>query len=151
MTGNDSAAHHSTEAEVLLHSHKLRRTSCRQGIIDILASASEALTESEIKSMLEHHHDRTTIYRSFKTLLENDLIHKIVIDNQLVKYALNPKSQTSHEHVHFYCKQCERLVCIELDNFQGVTLPSGFEVSETEVIVKGTCIKCGNKNLNHKK
>jgi len=150
MTGKDSAAHHHSEADELLHSHKLRRTSCRQGIIDILANA-EALTENEIKMMLDNHHDRTTIYRSFRTLLENDLIHKIVVDNQLVKYALNPTSQARNEHVHFYCKQCEKLVCIVPDNFQGVTLPLGFEASETEVIVKGTCKKCGNKNLNHKK
>ena len=151
MTGKDTVAHHHSEAEELLHSHKLRRTTCRQGIIDILANASEALTENEIKLMLDNHHDRTTIYRSFKTLLENDLIHKIVLDNQLVKYALNPKSQTRNEHVHFYCKQCEKLVCIIPDSFQGITLPVGFEASETEVIVKGTCKKCGNKNLNHRK
>lgn len=146
MTGIDSAAHHPSEAGELLHSHKLRKTSCRQGILDILASASEALTENEIKSMLDKHHDRTTIYRSFRTLLENGLIHKIVLDNQLVKYALNPKTDARHEHVHFYCKYCEKLVCIEMEKFHGVTLPAGFEASETEVIVKGTCKKCGNKN-----
>lgn len=151
MTAKDSAVQQHSETEGLLHSHKLRRTSCRQGIIDILANASEALTENEIKSMLDMQHDRTTVYRSFRTLLENDLIHKIVLDNQLVKYALNPKSHARHEHVHFYCKYCEKLVCIEMDNFQELTLPAGFEASETEVIVKGTCKKCGNKNLNHKK
>jgi Fur family transcriptional regulator, ferric uptake regulator len=132
----------SSETEELLHSHNLRKTTCRQGIIEILRSSSEALTENEIKLLLESIHDRTTIYRSFKTLLENNLIHKIVVDNQLVKYALNPKSSVLHEHVHFYCKKCEKLMCIEDSSFEGLTLPKGFKASETEIIVKGTCGKC---------
>jgi Fur family transcriptional regulator, ferric uptake regulator len=129
----------------LLHSHNLRTTSCRQGILDILNQASEALTENEIKVMLENRYDRTTIYRSFKTLIESGLIHKIVVDNLLVKYALNHRSETSYEHAHFYCKQCEKLVCMEAAQFAGISLPAGFEAAETEVIVKGTCKSCGLK------
>jgi Fur family transcriptional regulator, ferric uptake regulator len=129
----------------LLHSHNLRNTGCRQGILDILRNAEEALTENEIKAMLESNHDRTTFYRSLKTLLENNIIHKIVVDNQLVKYALNPQSEIHTEHVHFYCKECEKLVCIEDSSMSAVLLPAGFKAAETEIIVKGTCKNCGNK------
>ncbi len=134
----------------LLHSHNLRTTSCRQGILDILRQASEALTENEIKVMLDNRHDRTTIYRSFKTLIENNVIHKIVVDNQLVKYALNPQSEPNLEHAHFYCKQCEKLVCMEASHFAGISLPAGFEAAETEVIVKGTCKTCGMNKITRR-
>ncbi len=126
----------------LLHSHNLRTTSCRQGILDILGNSSEALTEQDIKTQLDSQHDRTTVYRSFKTLIDNNLIHKIVVDNNLVKYALNPKWYSQHDHVHFYCKQCDKLVCIESEQQAGIPLPEGFSASETEIIIKGTCKTC---------
>lgn len=126
----------------LLQSHNLRTTGCRQGILDILNQSAEALTENEIKSLLESHYDRTTIYRSFKTLLDNNLIHKIVVDNLMVKYALNSLREINPEHAHFYCKHCEKLVCIEHPDLEAISLPAGFEANETEVIVKGTCQTC---------
>jgi Fur family transcriptional regulator, ferric uptake regulator len=132
----------------LLHSHNLRTTSCRQGILDILGQSGEALSENEIKTQLDSHHDRTTFYRSLKTMLENHIIHKIVVDNQMVKYAINPKHAANSEHVHFYCKQCDKLVCIEDSPVSDIPLPTGFTASETEVIIKGTCQTCGNHEIN---
>lgn len=126
----------------LLHRHNLRTTSCRQGILDILSQSAEALAENEIKQQLDSSHDRTTIYRSFKTLIDNNLIHKIVVDNNLVKYALNPKWYSQNDHVHFYCKQCDKLVCIESEQHMGIALPEGFSAAETEIIIKGTCKTC---------
>jgi len=45
--------------------------------------------EQQIRERLEGNYDRTTFYRSFKVLQECRIIHKIVIDNQFVKYALD--------------------------------------------------------------
>ena len=138
------------EPEELLQSRNLRRTSCRQGILDILGQATAAMTENEIKALLDKEHDRTTFYRSFRTLIENNLVHRIVVDNLMVKYALNPQSYSRGEHVHFYCTRCDSLLCIEDTHLTGITLPSGFEANETEVIVKGTCKSCKlNKNNDH--
>ena len=129
----------------LLHSHNLRTTGCRQGILEILGKAGQALTENELKNLLENRHDRTTFYRSFKTLIENHIIHKIVIDNHLVKYALNPAHEAYREHVHFYCKACDKLVCIKDAPVSAFSLPAGFKAAETEVIIKGTCQSCDKK------
>lgn len=138
------------EPEVLIQSRNLRRTSCRQGILDILAQAAAALTENEIKAKLDSTHDRTTFYRSFKTLIDNNLVHRIVVDNLLVKYALNPRSYNSGEHVHFYCNRCDSILCIENAHLTGISLPTGFEADETEVIIKGTCKSCKlNTNTDH--
>ncbi len=138
------------EPEALLQSRNLRRTSCRQGILDILAHSTAALTENEIKALLDKSHDRTTFYRSFKTLIDNNLVHRIVVDNLVVKYALNPQSYSSGEHVHFYCTRCDNILCIENSHVSGISLPVGFEAVETEVIIKGTCKSCKlNKNTDH--
>lgn len=136
-------------SKALLQNHNLRSTSCRQGIIEILGKVREALSEQEIKTLLEAHYDRTTIYRSFKTLVENHLIHKIVVDHQVVKYALNLKPDASHDHVHFYCNECEKLVCIESEENEKIALPSGFKADETEIIVKGKCENCNDESSNN--
>ena len=73
----------------ILNRHNLKRTSCREGIIEVIMTANEALSENEIRERLSGNYDRTTFYRSFKTLEEYKIIHKIVVDNQLVKYALD--------------------------------------------------------------
>ena len=73
----------------ILNHHNLKRTSCREGIIEVVMAAKQALSENEIRERLAGNYDRTTFYRSFKTLEEHKIIHKIVVDNQLVKYALD--------------------------------------------------------------
>src|SRR6056297_2195540 len=101
------------EAVKILSGHNLRRTSCREGIIEVIMTAGKALSENEIRERLNGNYDRTTFYRSFKTLEENKIIHKIVVDNQLVKYALDNSITRKKDHVHFYCNDCNTVQCLE--------------------------------------
>jgi Fur family transcriptional regulator, ferric uptake regulator len=85
----------------ILSSNNLKRTSCREGIIKAILSGSGAMSEDEIREQLEGNYDRTTFYRSFKTLREKGILHKIVVDNQLVKYALDSNTTGKSYHPHF--------------------------------------------------
>lgn len=126
----------------ILNSRKLKRTSCREGIIDVVMNTSEALSENEIRERLSGNYDRTTFYRSFKTLVEYNIIHKIVVDNHLVKYALDKTLTHKQEHAHFYCNECNSVQCLEDIPVQHYQLPNGYSNKETEVIIKGTCPSC---------
>jgi len=126
----------------VLYNHNLKRTSCREGIIDVVMAANQALSENEIRERLNGNYDRTTFYRSFKTLEENKIIHKIVVDNQLVKYALDNSITRKEEHVHFYCNECNTVQCLESTPVREFNLPQGYEQDEIEVIIKGRCSKC---------
>lgn len=126
----------------ILNSHNLKRTSCREGIIDIVMKASQALSEIEIRERLIGNYDRTTFYRSFKTLEEHKIIHKIVVDNHLVKYALDNTVTHKNKHAHFYCNECNTVKCMENIPVQKYQLPDGFSDIETEVLIKGTCAHC---------
>lgn len=131
----------------ILYNHNLKRTSCREGILDIVMSASQALSEHEIRERLAGNYDRTTFYRSFKTLEEHQIIHKIVIDNQLVKYALDNKVTLKNEHVHFFCNTCHVVRCMDNIPVPKFQLPDGYAPMETEVLIKGTCANCkGREN-----
>jgi Fur family transcriptional regulator, ferric uptake regulator len=126
----------------ILNSHNLKRTSCREGILDIVMNAGQALSEIEIRERLIGNYDRTTFYRSFKTLEEYKIIHKIVVDNQLVKYALDNSVTHKNKHAHFYCNECNTVKCMENIPVQKYQLPDGYSDIETEVLIKGTCPRC---------
>jgi Fur family ferric uptake transcriptional regulator len=128
----------------ILQKHNLVRTSCRQSIIGAILDAGTAVSEEEIKSKVEGSYDRTTFYRTFKTLIENGIIHKIVVDNHLVKYALSEPEKEDAEHIHFYCNDCGQVKCIEGEHVPQVVLPVGFKPVQTDLIVKGLCDKCSH-------
>lgn len=130
------------KSKEILHKHNLIRTSCRQNIIETVAGSGHAVSEDEIKQKVEGTYDRTTFYRSFKTLIENNILHKIVVDNQLVKYALTDNSQMSKKHIHFYCNRCGIVECLPDTEINTPKLPAGYTRIETELIVKGYCNKC---------
>lgn len=130
----------------ILYDHKLKRTSCREGILDVVMTAGEALSENEIREQLAGHYDRTTFYRSFKILEENQILHKIVVDNQLVKYALNNAVTRKKEHAHFYCNECHTVECLDAVPVLNYQLPDGYSHEETEVLIKGTCATCNHQN-----
>ncbi len=129
----------------ILKSHHLKRTSCREGIINVVMSANQALSENQIREQLAGNYDRTTFYRSFKTLEDHKVIHKIVVDNQLVKYALDNSITHNDEHAHFYCHECNTVKCMDAVPLQKYQLPDGYSDDETEVLIKGTCAICKNK------
>ncbi len=104
--------------------------------------ASQALSENEIREQLAGNYNRTTFYRSFKTLVEHHVIHKIVVDNQVVKYALDNQVTHKSAHAHFYCNTCNTVKCMENIPVQPYNLPDGYSEDETEVLIKGTCSVC---------
>ena len=136
------------KAVEILNNHNLKRTSCREGIIEVVMTAKKALSENEIREKLAGNYDRTTFYRSFKTLEEHKIIHKIVIDNQLVKYALDNTVTHKDEHVHFYCNECYAVKCMDHIPVHKYQLPDGYSDVEIEVLIKGTCAKCKNQETN---
>ena len=132
----------------ILNNHNLKRTSCREGIIEVVMTAKQALSENEIREQLVGNYDRTTFYRSFKTLEEHKIIHKIVIDNQLVKYALDNAVTHKDEHAHFYCNECNAVKCMDNVPVQKYKLPDGYSGIQTEVIIRGICPNCKNRENN---
>lgn len=128
----------------ILKNLNLKRTSCREGIIEVVLAANEALSENEIRERLARNYDRATFYRSFKILIEHKIIHKIVVNNQLVKYALDNTVTHKNKHAHFYCNECNALKCMENVPVQKYQLPEGFADIETEVLIKGICANCRN-------
>ncbi len=130
------------EASEILKECNLKCTDCRSGILDALIHSGVALSENEIKAAQNDSYDRTTFYRSFKTLLEHGVLHKITIDTE-VKYILSKDKDAKPEnHYHFYCLYCGKVFCMHSIPDQLLKLPKDFTSEFTDLIVKGCCASC---------
>jgi Fur family transcriptional regulator, ferric uptake regulator len=130
------------EPEKVLHEHNLKRTGCREGIIAVITQAGQPLSENEIRSRLPGNFDRTTFYRSFKTLQESKIIHKITVNNQLVKYAIGSSVTITKSHAHFFCNSCNEVRCLEPTGMKSPPLPQDYSAWDIEIIIKGECANC---------
>lgn len=126
------------QAIEILQQHRLKKTSPRLAILEALQSSDAPLAEAEISIKMGSHYDRTTFYRSMQTLQETGIIHKIVVDRLTVKYVLRHLPN----HAHFFCNNCKQVICLEEIHPGPYRLPSGFQTSEAEVIIKGLCNIC---------
>lgn len=123
---------------------KIRKTQGRDEIIQLFTQhPGLALSEAEIGKKIGGHLDRTTIYRTVKTLLDKQFIHQVVCENGILKYAL---SQTKEKgHVHFQCDDCGKVSCIPEKMVEPVKLPRGYQIKNLHLLVGGQCKSCSKK------
>lgn len=130
-------------AEKILHKYGLKGTSCRKFIVSRLLESEMALSENEIKGEISDLFDRVTFYRTLITLEESEIIHKIVLNDNLVKYALNKRHHVIGDlHSHFHCEGCDDVFCLEGKTKFDVELPLGFIQNEVFVVIEGVCASC---------
>lgn len=131
----------------LLQEHKLRITNCRKQVLKTFLERKSALSHADLEEVLSKDYDRVTLYRTLKTFLENDLIHRVLDDGGSTKYALCTHTHAGeedhdHEHVHFKCEKCGKTICIEEVSLPHVILPKGYINKEVNLLVTGVCDKC---------
>jgi Fur family transcriptional regulator, ferric uptake regulator len=130
----------------ILKENKLRVTSCRRDVLNTFLGKRVALSHADLEEALKENFDRVTIYRTLKTFLDNDLIHKVLDDSGTAKYALCTHSAEEphhdHEHVHFKCEVCGKTNCIEEISLPKISLPEGYQAKEMNLLVQGVCKYC---------
>ena len=130
-------------AEEILQSHDLKNTSCRKYIVNELLKRNAALSENEIKEPFPDLFDRVTFYRTLKTLEDKNVIHKIVLHDNSVKYALTHNHKKNENlHSHFHCEKCDEVLCLHGKAFFEMDLPKDFIQKEVFVMIEGTCANC---------
>lgn len=133
-------------AEEILKLHNLKNTGCRKFIISELLNNKTALSEHEIKTMLPDLFDRVTFYRSLKTLEEKNILHRVILHDATVKYALNKSSLNIQDHPHFHCTNCDGVICVEDKIEQPVHLPTGYSIHSAQVLLEGVCPNCSKRD-----
>ena len=130
------------KVEELLHKYDLKNTGCRKFILKELLKSDTAQSENELKGNSDLF-DRVTFYRTLKTLEERGVIHKIVLNDNSVKYALSSDHHAEdHLHSHFHCEKCDEVLCLRGKTQFDAELPQGFIMNEVFVVIEGLCAGC---------
>ena len=133
----------------LLKQHKLRKTQIREVILGKFLTAGSALTHSELEQALAGEFDRVTIYRTLKSFDEKGLIHKVIDDEAVVKYAICDELCDEHEHhdhhAHFKCDTCKQTICLHHIHVNPPTIPNGYIAKDYQLLIRGICKNCNWK------
>ena len=146
-----SHTHHmSPSTEHLLKSAGLRTTEQRLTVLHTLVEAGTALSHGDLEKRLGPQLDRVTLYRTLRTFVERDLVHQVLDKKDGVRYAIcahhcaeHKAPEHNHNHLHFTCRKCDGTFCLEQVVIPAFTLPVGYVVEETSLVVSGVCGRCG--------
>jgi Fur family ferric uptake transcriptional regulator len=131
----------------ILHQYDLKNTGCRKFILAELLQSESALSEEEIKKPFPDLFDRVTFYRTLKTLEERGIIHRIVLNDNSVKYALNGHHPDQNRlHAHFHCGKCDEVLCLQGKTRFDAELPPDFVSQEVFVVIEGLCADCRHQS-----
>lgn len=131
----------------LLRTHQFSLTESRITLLKTLSEAELPLSEKEIEKQMRMQFNRTTIYRNLNSLSEKGIIQRIVSDD-CIKYKLNTSIINNHsepDHIHFKCKGCNRVYCLEDLKVKDYPLPEGFNKIENQFLIVGICKDCNEK------
>lgn len=130
----------------MLRDHTIRQTSSRLDILAEFVGREHALSQPDLERSLGEQYDRVTIYRTLTLYLEKGLIHQVLDDAGVMKYALCnhhcSDADHHHDHIHFKCNVCGQTVCIDDLHVPRFKLPEGYQVEEQNILMTGTCRNC---------
>lgn len=124
-----------------LHQKGLKRTKLRLWLLNHFTQFGYAQSYSDLKNNLPEMIDKSTLYRNLAVFEKVGLIHKIMDDNGVSKYALGSIA-TYENHPHFVCERCEGIFCIEGVIHDFSKLPKGYVPKTVQTVIKGVCSNC---------
>lgn len=122
-------------------------TESRLCLLDVLLTAEFPLSEKELESRLPEKYNRTTIYRNLNALSEKGIIQRI-LSGESVKFKLSSaqlNNRKDPDHIHFQCRICNRIICLEELTVKDYNLPKGFQKIENQFLIIGICGNCNEK------
>jgi Fur family ferric uptake transcriptional regulator len=136
----------------LLNSRGIRPTPVRILVLRTLQEKDCAVSLMTLEAELQTV-DRSSIFRTLTLFLDQHIVHQVEDGSGQTKYALCEKNcrcgeshdhQLSDFHVHFYCENCRRTMCLHDVAVPEVVLPKGFTLNSANFVLKGLCAECQN-------
>jgi Fur family ferric uptake transcriptional regulator len=132
-----------------LQSAGFRRGGARTAVIETLAKHDCAVTALDLEEELRDREagvGRASVYRALEQLEQLGLVQRIEVCRGTAGFErIDP---TGHHHHHAICRDCGRMVPFEdpslekaLDEVAGTM---SFDVTEHDVVLRGTCERCAN-------
>ncbi len=134
------------ESVRLLMAHGIKPTANRILILRAITDKGSPLSMKEIEARLLTV-DKSVISRSLALFRDHNLVHTIdSADGVHYETCLSHDDQhDDDEHVHFFCERCHRTFCLTDVPVPEISVPDGFQLRETNVIVRGLCPDCASR------
>ncbi len=127
-----------------LRKRSLKATPIRVELLILLEKQDSALPYSDIQQQLKKY-DRVTLYRTINVLMDSGIVHKASTSDDEIYYALCSQNCSKkchkHEHIHFKCKQCNEVLCIDVEQVMTIAIPD-YQIDEVSIEASGLCKKC---------
>jgi len=137
---------HDSKTKNILKSAMLYCTDSRIDILNVLLKAKIPLTQKQItKKLGKNQHNKTTIYRTLRTLSKKNLVHKAYIHKKASHYELAENCGKTQCHPHFTCSKCGKTICLI-----GISIPlikglkKGFVLQRQKLQLLGLCPDCSS-------
>lgn len=122
--------------------HGVKPTAVRILVWQQVARQTETFTLNDMERLMPNM-DRSSIFRALRLFVDHHLLHEIDDGSGHQKYCLCRCHDGKHiNHIHFSCTICGKTYCLEDQIIPVVSIPEGFEMHETEYIIKGICPDC---------
>lgn len=126
---------------------EIKLTKKRRLIYELLATRRDHPSAEEIfilaKSKIPEI-SLATVYNCLEALVRGGLIKQVVHEKGATRYCSN-----LYKHHHFYCTKCGKVYDIEGSDqvcHLCVKVPTGFEISEFDIVLRGICNQCNKSN-----
>jgi len=125
-----------------------RNTVQRQIILDAIKNLKIHPTVDEVYEKIKSEHPaigKTTVYRNLRQLAQNGEIGQVTMPYSTERY-----DKRSDPHYHFKCDNCGQLFDVDMDYLEDIDEIArrkyGFQIHKHDVIFKGFCPDCIEKN-----
>jgi Fur family ferric uptake transcriptional regulator len=121
-----------------------RSGGARRRVVELLGSEGCALSALEIDRRLDEV-GRASVYRVLEQLEELGLVRRLDIEGIAGYERAEPGGE--HHH-HMVCARCGKVIPFEDERLEraigAISRGSSFDVSEHEVVLRGTCSRCAS-------
>jgi Fur family ferric uptake transcriptional regulator len=132
----------------LLHQQGLRVTTPCLMVLRTLARAKGPLSHTEVlEKMDEGDCDPATVYRNLIKLRDAGLVSLVSRAGGIDRYVFTMPGAQGHTHPHFYCTECEQILCLPADTQSLFNLKAPWLEAVQHAIcdLRGTCPSCRAK------
>ena len=117
-------------------------------------NADYALSHADIENDLSSRFDRVTIYRSLKLFSDHGLIHKVMDESAIAKFACSfsekcQNDEMGEEHLHFKCLNCGHIYCLNSIKRNDLNLPLEYKFISVKMTAQGICKQCNQKEKKY--
>lgn len=130
-------------AKSILKERGLKQTNARISAISNIYSYMGAMPYYTLHKSVGI--ERTTLYRTLNTLVEEAIVHKTKGKDNETYYALCGREcgshGHSHQHIHFQCRICQKVTCENLNEKFSIGIPK-YTIENVEINLQGVCPLC---------